>query len=61
MAMMSYVHKVHTVYDLVQDPQMVLLSEKEAHGVSVRRENLHAVASKEPGRYTRKPYAFHCQ
>ena len=30
MAMMSYVHKTQTVYNVVQDPQMVLLSEKRA-------------------------------
>ena len=33
MAMMSYVHEI-------QDPQMVLLSKKGAHGVSVRREKV---------------------
>ena len=40
MAMMSYVHEIQTVYNVVQEPQMVLLSEKEAHGVSVRREKV---------------------
>ena len=30
MAMMSYVHKTQTVYNVLQDPQMVLLSEKRA-------------------------------
>ena len=29
MAMVSNVHEVQTVYNVVQDPQMVLLSEKE--------------------------------
>ena len=38
MAMMSNVHEVQTVYNVVQDPQMVLLSKKGAHGVSVRCE-----------------------
>ena len=40
MAMMSNVHKVQTVYKVVQDPQMVLLSKKGAHGVSVRCEKV---------------------
>ena len=40
MAMMSYVHDIQTVYYVVQDTQMVLLSEKGAHGVSVRREKV---------------------
>ena len=40
MAMISYVHEIQTVYNVVQDPQMVLLSEKGAHGVSVRREQV---------------------
>ena len=40
MAMMSYVHDIQTVYNVVQDTQMVLLSEKGAHGVSVRREKV---------------------
>ena len=34
MAIMSYVHEIQTVYDVVQNPQMILLSEKGAHGVS---------------------------
>ena len=38
MAMMSYMHEIQTVYYVVQGPQIVLLSEKGAHGVSVRRE-----------------------
>ena len=37
---MSNVHEVQTVYNVVQDPQMVLLSEKGAHGVSVRCEKV---------------------
>ena len=40
MAMMSHVHEVQTVYNVLQDPQMVLLSEKGAHGVSVRCEKV---------------------
>ena len=40
MAMMSYVHEVETVYEVVQDPQMVLLSETGVHGVSARREKV---------------------
>ena len=41
MAMMSYVHEVETAYNVVQHPQMVLLSEKGAHGVkrSARMED----------------------
>ena len=35
MAMMSNVHEIQTVYNVVQDPQMVLLSQKEPM-VSVR-------------------------
>ena len=38
--MMSYVHEIQTVYNVVQDPLMVLLSEKGAHSVSVRREKV---------------------
>ena len=38
--MMSYVHEIQTVYNVVQNPQMVLLSKKGAHGVSVRREKV---------------------
>ena len=40
MAMMSNVHEVQTVYNVVQDPQMVLLSKKGSHGVSVRCEKV---------------------
>ena len=36
MAIMPYVHEIQTVYNIVQDPQMVLLSEKVAHGASAR-------------------------
>ena len=32
--------KIQTVCNVVQDPQMVLLSEKGAHGVSARREEV---------------------
>ena len=35
---MSYVHDIQTVYHVVQNPQMVLLSEKGAHGVNARCE-----------------------
>ena len=38
MAVMSYMHGMQTVY--IQDPQMVLLRGKGAHGVSVRREQV---------------------
>ena len=38
--MISNVHEVQTVYNVVQDPQIVLLSEKGAHGVSARRKKL---------------------
>ena len=34
MAILSYVHEIQTVYNVVQNPQMILLSEKGAHGVS---------------------------
>ena len=34
--MMSYVHEIQTVYNILQDAQLVLLSEKGAHGVSAR-------------------------
>ena len=37
MAIMSYVYEIETVYNVVQNPKMVLLSEKGAHGVSVKR------------------------
>ena len=40
MAMMSYVSEVDTVSNVVQNPHMVLLSEKGAHGVSARREKV---------------------
>ena len=38
MAILSYVHEIQTVYNVVQNPQMILLSEKGAHGVSSRCE-----------------------
>ena len=41
MAMMSNLHEIQTVYNVLQDPQMVLLSEKAAHGVSVRCEKVY--------------------
>ena len=34
MAIMSYVHEVYTVYDVVQNPHMILLCEKGTHGDS---------------------------
>ena len=40
MAIMSYVHEVQTVYDVVQNPQMILLCEKGAHGDSARCEQI---------------------
>ena len=40
MGMVSYVHEIQTVYNVVQDHQKVLLSEKGGHGVSVRREKV---------------------
>ena len=40
MAIMSYVHEIQTVYHVIQNPQMVLLSEKGAHGVNARCEEV---------------------
>ena len=40
MAILSYVHEIQTVYNVVQNPQMILLSEKGAHGVSWRCEKV---------------------
>ena len=40
MAILSYVHEIQTVYNVVQNPQMILLSEKGAHGVSSRCEKV---------------------
>ena len=40
MAILSYVHEIQTVYNVVQNPQMILLSEKGAHGVSLRCEKV---------------------
>ena len=37
---MSYVHEIYVVFNVVQHPQMVLLSKKEAHGVSARCEKV---------------------
>ena len=39
---MSYVHEVQTVYDVVQNPQMILLCEKGVHGDSATSENVTA-------------------
>ena len=41
MATASYVRENQTVYNVVQNPQMILLSEKGAHGVSARCEEVH--------------------
>ena len=38
---MAMMHEVQTVYSVVQDPQMVLLSKKGAHGVIVRCEKVY--------------------
>ena len=35
---MSYFHEIQTVYHVVENPQMILLCDKGAHGVSARRE-----------------------
>ena len=40
MAIMSYVHEIETVYNVVQNPKMVLLSKNGAHGVSARCEKV---------------------
>ena len=40
MAMLIYVHEIETVYNVVQNPQVVLLREKRAHGVSARCEKV---------------------
>ena len=40
MAILSYVHEIQTVYNVVQNPQMILLSGKGAHGVSSRCEKV---------------------
>ena len=40
MAILSYVHEIQTVYNVVKNPQMILLSEKGAHGVSSRCEKV---------------------
>ena len=40
MAILSHVHEIQTVYNVVQNPQMILLSEKGAHGVSSRCEKV---------------------
>ena len=40
MAIVSYVHEVKTVYNVVQNPQMILLREKGAHGASARCEQI---------------------
>ena len=42
--MMSYLHEIQTVCNVVEDPQMVLLSEKGAHGVSGRHDSSHKQA-----------------
>ena len=40
MAIVPYVHEVQTVYDVVQNRQMILLCEKGAHGDSARCEQI---------------------
>ena len=40
MAILSYVHEIQAVYNVVHNPQMILLSEKGAHGVSSRCEKV---------------------
>ena len=40
MAIMSYVHEVQTVYDVVQNPQIILLCEQGPHGDSARCEQI---------------------
>ena len=40
MAILSYVHEIQTVYNVVQNPQMILLREKGEHGVSSRCEKV---------------------
>ena len=45
MATMSNLHEVQTVHNVVQDPQMVLLSKQGAHGVSVRCEKVCMLSS----------------
>ena len=40
MAVLSYVHEIQTVYNVVQNPQMILLNEEGAHGVSSRCEKV---------------------
>ena len=40
MAILSYVHEIQTVYNVVHNPQMILLSESGAHGVSSRCEKV---------------------
>ena len=32
MAILSYVHEIQTVYNVVQNPHVILLSKKGAHG-----------------------------
>ena len=40
MAILSYGHETQTVYNVDQNPQMILLSKKGAHGVSSRCEKV---------------------
>ena len=54
MAIMSYVHKIWTVYNVTQNPQMVLLSEKGAHGVSSRCEKVRMLLPQGSQGSTRK-------
>ena len=61
MAIMSFVHRIQTIYNVVQNPHVVLLSKKERM-VPVRGVKRPACcASKEIGQYIREPYATqHC-
>ena len=44
MAILSYVHEIQTAYNVVQNPQMILLSEKGAHGVSMQAGSCIAIS-----------------
>ena len=57
--MMSYIHEIQTVYNVVQAPQMVLLSEDGAHGVSVRREKVCMLLPQRSQGGTFENHAFH--
>ena len=61
MAMMSYVHEIQTVFNVAEDPQMVLLSPKGACGVSVRREKVCMLLPQRSKGGTLENHAFHRQ